>query len=355
MEASLQTSGKLLLTHKSERSVLRWWRRWRLQPFVVAKRKRYATCSGVSWIDDRHLAVVNLYGGHCRIYRFHYSGIHPETSAASAGPNEGPARLEQLHEESQGIAFPEDVAASPNGKFLAITSSMTKEHGISLHALDSKTLRPGPPLWMQHDEMGYHGVGFSPDSRFFAFTHIGNPGFVEVRDATTSPPQRTCFYENPYQPLKPKSVAFSSDQKFVAVAFARNISPTQQEGDDSGKLEIYRFDATNGEILQPPIATINGSGIPVGTPEIVDFGSGQSSLSYRLYLTNQGFDVAEMYDFDGETEHLEFVGLFARDLNFPHGLAISPNGQLAAITNYGDDSLRIFGCPSLERPEGRTE
>src|SRR5438552_2663525 len=77
------------LSHVMERSVLQRPDVHTLEPFVVAGRKRLATCSGVAWFRGYHLAVVNLYGCHLRIYRF-----HPESRAQ-------PAHLELLHEMAE--------------------------------------------------------------------------------------------------------------------------------------------------------------------------------------------------------------------------------------------------------------
>jgi hypothetical protein len=83
--------GEIVLRHQSERSVLRQvGSRADLVPFQVGHRQRFATCSGVAWVDPEYLAVVNTHGGHLRIYRVQ---VH----------NGGdPVRLGLLHETSEG-------------------------------------------------------------------------------------------------------------------------------------------------------------------------------------------------------------------------------------------------------------
>ena len=56
-----------------------------------------------------HLAVVNLYGNHLRIYRF-----QPGDGSDGAAP-----RLELLHEMTESVCCPEEVAVSPDGKLIA--------------------------------------------------------------------------------------------------------------------------------------------------------------------------------------------------------------------------------------------
>jgi hypothetical protein len=187
--------ASVVLSHVSERSVLHDARIRGLEPFVVAGRKRFATCSGVAWFRGYHLAVVNLYGGHLRVYRFHPSGDGADRLA----------RLELLHERIEGLSYPEDVAVSPDGKLLAITHSMSDDLGVSLHQVDAVSLTPGPAeevLRRGTRGSAFHGVRFSPDSRHVAFTEIGTPGYVEVvRVATTR--ERTCVLENRLAPMKP--------------------------------------------------------------------------------------------------------------------------------------------------------
>jgi len=114
-----------LITHRSERSVLDAPGAGKLTPFIVAGRSRLATCSGVAWFRGRHLCVANLYGGHVRIYRF-----HPAVDGAAT------ARLELVHEMTEGIRYPEDVAISPDGAMLAVANSVARDAGISLHRID---------------------------------------------------------------------------------------------------------------------------------------------------------------------------------------------------------------------------
>ena len=127
--------ARLVLSHVSERSVLHDPNVAGLEPFTVAGRKRLATCSGVAWFRGHHLAVVNLYGGHLRVYRF-----HPGGDGSATGP-----RLELLHEMTEGLAYPEDVAVSPDGNLLAVTHSMSDDLGVSLHPIDTVSLAPGRP------------------------------------------------------------------------------------------------------------------------------------------------------------------------------------------------------------------
>ena len=161
--------------------------------------------------------MVNLYGGHLRVYRFHPGGVV------------SPARLELLHELSDGIEFPEDVAVSPDGNLLAVSHSLSKEVRARCLRMDATSLAPIPAREKDtprgRRSSAFHGVSFSPDSRHLVFTEISTPGYIEVVRVASATRERTCFIENRLAPLKPKSVAFSHDGRFAAVTMALNAFP----------------------------------------------------------------------------------------------------------------------------------
>jgi hypothetical protein len=91
------------VTHVTERSILQAPNIAEFVPFAVAGQTRRATRSGVAWFKGYHLAVVNLYGGHLRISRFHPASVavgwvasHPGITAPILGARNGARNLEQL-------------------------------------------------------------------------------------------------------------------------------------------------------------------------------------------------------------------------------------------------------------------
>lgn len=319
----------IVLVHVSERSVLEQAAARGLVPFTVAGRKRFATCSGVAWFRGHHLAVVNLYGGHLRVYRF-----HPEDEATHE-----PARLALLHETSEGISFPEDVAGSPDGSLLAVTHSMSDRHGISLHSVDATSLAPRPAGGMLRVGTAFHGLSFSRDSRHLAFTEIGTPGYVEVVRVDTG--ACTGRLENRYAPLKPKSVAFSPGGHFVAVTLAPNVVREDVAVEAGGMLAVHRFDVAAGVIAPEPAALLRSAGDALNGVEACTILPAASGRPYRILAANQAADLVPAFDFDATAGTLAFAGVFAAGLSFPHGIDASADGRFVAVTNYGDDTLRV--------------
>ena len=329
---SVPRMSEIVLSHAMERSILHAANVADFLPYAVSGRMRRATCSGVAWFRDYHLAVVNLYGGHLRVYRFHPGGVV------------SPARLELLHELSDGIEFPEDVAVSPDGNLLAVSHSLSKEFGVSLFRMDATSLAPIPArekIRPGAEGVAFHGVSFSPDSRHLVFTEISTPGYIEVVRVASATRERTCFIENRLAPLKPKSVAFSHDGRFAAVTMALNAFLGSQAPATSGIVSVHRFDAANGVIDAQAVAEFKAPAIDLASMDICKFLPTAPGEPYRILVVDQGADAITLFEFDAEDRTIAPAGVFAGGLSFPHGIDVSTDGRFVAMTNYGDDSVCI--------------
>ena len=318
---------EVLLSHATERSILDEPNLDKYRPLGVGDRARRVTCSGVAWFRGYHLAVVNLYGQHLRVYRF-----HPADGAQESVP-----RLELLHEMKTDGSFPEDVAAAPNGRMLAIAHSMSKDMGITVHTIDPVSLMPHTGKMIRRGPY-FHGLSFSPDSRHLAFTDLGPIGYVEVVRVGSWFRRRTCLLENRHSPLKPKSVTFSQDGRFAAVGLSTNASEQAGKVVPGSMLSIYRFDAARGVIESHPVAESRQVGAAL---EICAFLPNEPDQSYVVLTTNQAADVVTAFEFRADDHSLAFNGVFLDGLTFPHGVDVSADGAFVAVTNYGDDTLRI--------------
>lgn len=320
--------AEIVLTHPMERSVLRGTSVADLTPLVVAGRKRLATCAGVAWFRGHHLAAVNLYGGHLRVYRF------------DPGDKDAPPQLRLLHEMSEGVSYPAGVAASPDGSLLAVAHSMSDRHGISLHPIETPSLMPRPADAMLRVGPSFHGLSFSPDSRHLAFSDISTPGYVEV--ARIDSGARTCRLENLYSPLKIKGLAFSLDGRFIALAWGPNaLREGEVRASGSLMLAVHCFDSKHGIIAPRAVAELRSANAAPYALECCTILPTRPGRLCRILAADQATDIVPAFDFDAEQSSLVSVGPFAAGMWFPHGIDASADGHFVAITNYGDDTLRI--------------
>jgi hypothetical protein len=254
--------GATVLTHPTEGSILRGAGGQDFHAFFVAGRQRYATCSGVAWFRGYHLAVVNLLGRHLRIYE-----LHP-----SENDSKSQARLALVHELRDGMEGPESVAVSPDASLLAVTHSNSEQFGVSVFCLDPND--PIPMVGTRRNvraglglNRGFHGLAFSPDSRFLAFTEISHPGFVEVLRVDLPDYESTCWLTIDRGGLMPKSVAFSRDGRFAAIIMGFVGTPFYRAISSGGRVLIHQFDSANGVIEPEPLAELACAGTDLASLE----------------------------------------------------------------------------------------
>ena len=296
--------------------------------YVVAGRKRQATCSDVAWFRGNHLAVANMYGGHLRIYRLH------EDSGGM------PRRLELLHEKG-GLLLPEGIAVSPDGSLLAAAHSLSKEYGVSLHAIENPSLKLGPTeaLCAGRDESAFHATSFAPDGKHIAYTVIGRELSVEVvRLSDRAIVSRLDTFPTR---LAPKSVTFSADGRFALIALSFIAASTDMGNYGGGMLRVHRFDAQSGLVEPKPVAEYQATGTDLGFLDMAIFLPENRGDSYRILVTDQANDLIPAYAFNAADGSLRPDGVFADRLSFPHGVDARADGRYVAITTFGDDSVHI--------------
>lgn len=324
--------NKPMLIHKSEESVLDQADWHDLVPFVIGGRSRIATCSGLNWIGNDHLAVVNLFGGHLRIYRVEQ---HMDETCVA---------LKLLHEHTDDISYPENIAISKDGNQLAITHSLSDDHGVSLQPIHQPSLKPGKVNMLRYGR-AFHGVDFSPDGDYLIITDVGEPGYVEVLRTDTG--KSTCRFDNVLAPLKPKDARFMSGTNLVVIAYGPNAK-TEATSVAGGVLSVHVCDVEHGNVDPRPVAIWHDSdNIMVALESCTVFripGSGR----FNILCADQATDSVHGFTFDPDTLLIDFHGAFSTDLNFPHSVAVSPDGRLAAVANYGDDTIRIFNVESYQ-------
>jgi 6-phosphogluconolactonase (cycloisomerase 2 family) len=197
-------------------------------------------------------------------------------------------------------------------------------------------------------------VSFSPDSRHLVFTEISEPGYVEVVRVAATTRERTCFIENRLAPLKPKSVAFSHDGRFAAIAMGLNGTRDRQALASGGMVTVHHYDAANGVLAAQAITELKGAGVALASVDMCTFLPTISGEPYRILVADQGADALLSFEFDAEQQTITSTDVFAAGLSFPHGVDVSANGRFVAMTNYEDDTVRIARVtPSIASADER--
>ena len=105
---------------------------------------------------------------------------------------------------------------------------------------------------------------------------------------------------------------------------------------------VHRFDAASGVIEPEPFAQWKAPGLELAGCDLCCFFPMTPSLLYRILVVDQGADSIPVFEFDGRSRKITRVGDFAVGLDFPHGVDVAPDGRYVAITNYGDDTVRVL-------------
>lgn len=316
-----------VLSHVSEDSVLPKAEELGLVQFAVAGRERYATCSGVAWLREDHLAVVNLYGQHLRIYKFDPGNWFRTPS------------LKLLHELKEGLAYPENLAISADGNQLAITHSMSHDHGVSRHTFISGSVVPSPDLEMISTGYGFHGLTYSPDGKYLVYTNVDQQGYIEVISTETD--AITYRRDNPHEQLKLKDVVFTDDGKFLIIVLAPLVRLKGQKTGKGGSVLAYRFDSKQGIIEEEPIAQWQGESDLLNAVEGCSIMKHNPSGLHTIFAVNQASDSIMSFHFDVHKPEIRLNGNIAINLSFPHGVDVRKDGKYLAVANYGDDTVRI--------------
>lgn len=300
----------------------------------AGERPRYSSCSGVVWVPgDKYLISVHLFSGTLATYIF-------DKTIPALTPIRCLRNIEGLL-----LKYPENLEISPNGKWLAISQG---KGTLDLFALNTTTAEVRPTYtslrYSNHDWV--HGVTFSNDGLFLASTSIGPSSCICIYKLINGQFKIHQVLENRIRPLEPKSIAFSPENKFLAACYCQTIG-TNKTPDPKAQLEIYRFNQDSQLFNPNPVSIFTK--IP-GNMETVKF---SPDASYLL-TSDQALDEIFLHKFDMKTGTLSNSEVLLKnpnaELNFPHGLAFSKDGQYLAVTNYGDDRITIYQIKNTKVP-----
>jgi 6-phosphogluconolactonase (cycloisomerase 2 family) len=302
----------------------------------VKNRSRFSTCTGVAWFHNGfQLISVNLLKSSFQTYIFN-----------SQNNDLTPIQKWKSTKITQ-LSWPENLCFSKNGRWLAVTNSYTGN--VTLYELNRQgELNPNPIQKISIGDAGLHGIRFSNNGDFLAYVTYENPPKIRIFriEATTTNLKFNLIHTFlvSMDELSPKGIDFSPDDRYLAICFSKRASA--KAASQSGLIAIYPFDTEIGSFNPIPICEI-GTNEGLDIPEDLLFYPDGSCI----LASNQGNDSISIHTFDTQTGMINsnFVALQSpkAQLNFPHGISISPNGKYLAVSNYGDDKICIYKISNL--------
>ncbi|MCF7806378.1 MAG: lactonase family protein [Simkaniaceae bacterium] len=324
---SSDTSLKLISSHYTPNSILA--RKSNFYPIVVSRRARYATCTGATWFHGNYLAVLNLFGKKVSVYEFNR--------------DEKTFRCIQEFTNSDGAQFcePTNLAASPDGKYLAITNSGASPE-TNLYAIDLKSHKVSPkPIMRIRAGSFVHGVRFSHDGKYLATAGWENKQQVTLyKMDQTGDRVQVKFVDKKaaqFPMMKPKGIIFTRNQRYLIVCYAFCVG--HQTNAPENAMVVFRFDSDRGKILEvSDIKKFSGPFYPEDLALI--------HHDSEIILSNQGNDTITLYSFDPTLgkigECLQTINGKEAALSFPHGMTVSSDEKYLVVTNFGDDKFNLY-------------
>ena len=264
---------------------------------IAQKGQRFATITGVSWLDDSTYIALHRNGQRIGVFDLEGSGT--------------PVFVFEVTHQA------DDIAAQPSGPeaWKVAVSGCWK---LSYSTFNLR--RTGGGFEMQHD------VSHKDASRGFShgvsFNHLGQVCYAIQAGADPRIVIGTEIHRLP-RPWGPRKVIFDHfRRRYLAVAVSTNASRKAYVG---GQTTVWSAPEGEGEWRCL---------ISVGGVHSDSIGVSED----HIWLPDQNGD--RLLLLDAKTGKLQSV-LASENLDFPHGLEVSADGKVA-VTNYGSSSVSVF-------------
>jgi 6-phosphogluconolactonase (cycloisomerase 2 family) len=293
------------------------------KPLFVGARLRYATCTGATWFHGNYLAVLNLYGQEIITYVFDEQ--KKEFKYVQHINNRQGARL----------GYPEQASVSHNGRLLAVAND--KNLGVQVYTIDSETHLINPtPIFSLPARGLVHNVRFTPDDTYIAYASFDRNESVCIYKIVPGAPMRCTYKRANDMNVKAKGIIFTTNGCYAVLAYSYSASSLKPNSLHS-VIKVHRFNASLG-VLEGEVSRVEGSFC------VEDLALLHNDTS--IVVTDQGNDMLLVYPFNAHTGQIgqEYTVLQNPDahLSFPHGVAISEDGNYMVVTNYGDDTFNLY-------------
>lgn len=299
----------------------------------VGERSRFSTCTAVAWFpDQKHLISANLIASTMQTFQFdeNFATLHPLQFFSSA--------------QGTKLMKPEHLAFSSDGTLMGVANgnggilTFYKVNGCQIHPIPVAIIK-------EAEKTKFHSIRFSSDDRFLAYVNNDKDSRISIakihrkgKKLSFSPSYSQAVSKS-LNLMKSKGIAFSPDQKWVAVCYSRRAAWTPNKDYESA-VEIYAFDSISGTI--DPIPAGRTTAHLCVTEDILF-----DPLQPYLYVSNQGNDTITVHEYDPhsgaiqDTLHNCLKNPEAA-LSFPHGISITKDGRFLASSNYGDNKVTVY-------------
>lgn len=284
----------------------------------AGERPRVSTCTGVAWFaDGKRILAVDMHGCAMNIYEFNSEKLSLSLSERIT------------NEDGACLARPENAVFSSDSNLLAVPNMSSGN--INVYSAGPKNLLSIEPQQTYKGRQA-HGVRFSPDCRFLMHVSTSETGVTVFDVATGDETQKLGL---PFSTLTPKSLDFSTGNKWVVIGYCRQV--LKKKVPPKGLLAVHHYDENTGFIDPKPVNTV-----PVDSVESLKF----YPNSNCFFTVDQINDRVEGHALNVETGEVEnswsAIEGVESGLNIPHGVDFSHDGEFAAVTSYRDDKFTVY-------------
>lgn len=263
--------------------------------------------------------------------------------------------LQKIHGEATQLTVPQHTVFTRDGNGLLAVNWVGESFTLlrrpgrdAAFDITAAAVVPFPPRLAGYKP---HGIEVSPSGRFVAVAFGASsdrPKALAVFRCEAQGAALTLLtvVEGPGLPGIPKGIAFSPDETRLLVTFSDA---------HANCLCVFGFDPASGVLDQQPQQTVSDHGLC--RPEDIKF----SHDGGHVLVSNSGANTVDAYRFDAaagripsEVPEQTLTDGRVSPLNFPHGVAVSPDGAFLVVSQFGPlpmtpDEDIVFGSQTAVR------
>lgn len=257
-----------------------------------------------------------------------------------------PSLVQQLGKSKAGLSHPQHAVFTPDGRKLIVANWSGENFCVYARGLFGRYSRkpiavnPFPPCLASYKP---HGIEISPSGKWIAVAFgstLSHPMAISLFrfDAATGEARLLSLMEGGDLSGIPKGICFTPDETAILVTFSNTHC-----------VALYGISADSGAIEPTPRQIITGPATGFARPEDVKLTRDHNFV----IVTNSGANTLTFHAFDPATNRItrdvpaHIIEDPVSGLNFPHGVALSPDGDFMVVSHFGpietthDENIRF--------------